>query len=266
MQARTNRRIVMDSIAHGPARYLDRDAALLQWCRGKRVLHLGCVGFTDCPVDQKVALASGTLHARLSAISTCTGVDLDRDSLLQMQRKGVFLNAIAGDVEQLDKTPLERAAFDVVAAADIIEHLSNPGNMLDGIRPLLAPNGRLIVSTPNAMGLPNFLRYASGRFAEGKQHVLSFNPVTLRQLLERHGYRVVETFTCYQPYARRAGSFRLGKALLERLPKFGGTLLYVAQASQAPANELSWTAPGAGVGPPSVHHSTRRRQADVGRS
>jgi N-acetylglucosaminyldiphosphoundecaprenol N-acetyl-beta-D-mannosaminyltransferase len=212
------------------ARYLDRDAALLEYCQGKRVLHLGCVGFTDCTIDRKVALASETLHARLSAISTCLGVDLDRDSLAQMHSRRVFLNAIAGDAEHLENTPLRHASFDVVVAADIIEHVSNPGNMLDGIRPLLAANGRLIVSTPNAMGLPNFLRYAKGSFTEGRQHVLCFNPVTLRQLLERHGYRVVKAFTCHQPYASQAGgSFRIGKALLERVPKFGGTLLYIAQ-------------------------------------
>jgi N-acetylglucosaminyldiphosphoundecaprenol N-acetyl-beta-D-mannosaminyltransferase len=234
----------------GLARYLDRDAALLECCRGKRILHLGCVGFTDCTIDRKVALASQTLHARLSAISTCVGVDLDGDSLAQMHRRGVFLNALAGDAEHLEKTPLQPASFDVVVAADIIEHVSNPGNMLDGIRPLLAANGRLIVSTPNAMGLPNFLRYAAGRFAEGRQHVLSFNPITLKQLLERHGYRVVEALTCHQPYARQArGSFRLGKALLERMPKFGGTLLYIAQASQPPASERPEAPHPAGIAP-----------------
>jgi hypothetical protein len=42
--------------------------------------------------------------------------------------------------------------------------------------------------------------------------VLSFNGITLQQMLERHDYEVEEIHTCYQPHAKRRGiTFRLGK-------------------------------------------------------
>lgn len=210
--------------------YVDRDAQIIERCRGRGVLHLGCVGFTDCTVDEKVAKANDSLHQLLTEASDCLGVDLDRESVAQLRQRGVFRNVICGDVERLEDLPFRGEQFDVVVAGDIIEHLSNPGQMLDGIRPLLKADGFLIVSTPNAMGLPAYLRYAAGRFREGLQHVLCFNPSTLTQLLERHGYYVTEAFACHQRGAvtTHRSMFRVGKLMFEQCPKFGGTLLFVA--------------------------------------
>ncbi len=217
--------------------YVSRDEFLTTFCRGKRILHLGCVGFTDCELADKIRLAGQSLHQRLSDVGTCVGVDLDAASIGQLQERGVFSNVLVGDVEKLEQLPAELEHFNVVVAGDIIEHVSNPGKMLDGIRRWLDPNGYLVLSTPNSMGLPGFLRYAGGGFHEGLQHVLSFNAITLAQLLERHGYRLTNTLTCHQGTAKRrhGWKFVVGRAMFRRWPKFGGTLLFVAQpASPAP--------------------------------
>jgi 2-polyprenyl-3-methyl-5-hydroxy-6-metoxy-1,4-benzoquinol methylase len=78
---------------------------------------------------------------------------------------------LEGNVEHLEDMVPELRGFDVVVAGDIIEHLSNPGLMLDGIRSRLATNGRVIISTPNAFGVASWLRVLTGRFKEGAQHV-----------------------------------------------------------------------------------------------
>jgi 2-polyprenyl-3-methyl-5-hydroxy-6-metoxy-1,4-benzoquinol methylase len=211
--------------------YVSRDEFLAESCAGKRILHLGCVGFTDCEPAEKVRQARNSLHQRLSESGDCTGVDLDAASIRQLQERGVFKNVLVGDVEDLGKLPATLDKFDVVVAGDIIEHLSNPGRMLDGIKPWLRPDGVLIITTPNSMGLPAFLRYVFGQFREGLQHVLCFNPITLAQLLERHGFTLLQTLSCHQASAVRhhGWKFKIGQALLRRWPKYGGTLLYVAQ-------------------------------------
>src|SRR5437879_1109472 len=56
--------------------YVSRDDKLAGLCRGRRVLHLGCVGFTDCAVEDKVSLARQSLHQRLSEVADCVGTDL----------------------------------------------------------------------------------------------------------------------------------------------------------------------------------------------
>ena len=62
--------------------YVGRDEEIIRRAHGKRVLHLGCVGFTDCTIAEKVSRARQSLHQRLSEVCDCTGVDLDRETSL----------------------------------------------------------------------------------------------------------------------------------------------------------------------------------------
>jgi SAM-dependent methyltransferase len=200
-------------------------------CRGKRVLHLGCVGFTDCRSQEKIENARLGLHSKLTEVSDCVGVDLDRTTVEKLQGMGIFHNLLVGNAERLQELEGPLAPFDFVVAGDIIEHLSNPGMMLDGVKRFLKPDGQLIVSTPNAMGLPAHLRHCVGRFREGSEHVLCFNALTLTQLLERHGYEVVEAHACHHREARSASRllFKLGCGFFRAFPKFGGTLIFAAK-------------------------------------
>ena len=200
------------------------------------MLHLGCVGFTDCSVAEKISAARKTLHQKVSEISDCVGVDNDRQTIDQLRSAGVFKNVLLGDAERLDELPGDLEPFDVVLAGDIIEHLSNPGRMLEGAKLHLKADGCLLVSTPNSMGLPAYLRYVTGHFREGLQHVLCFNALTLTQLLQRHGYEIVESFSCHQGIARPSPTigFRLGGAFFRMFLKLGGTLLFVARRASAP--------------------------------
>ncbi|TAK90868.1 MAG: methyltransferase domain-containing protein [Verrucomicrobia bacterium] len=215
-----------------PTAYVNRAEFFLERCRGRRVLHLGCVGFTDASVEDKVRLARESLHAKLSAVCDCTGVDLDAVTVEQLRAAGIFQNVLIGDVERLDDCAGKLPLFDLVVAGDIIEHLSNPGLMLDGVRRVLKPGGSLLVSTPNALSLPSFLRHVRGTFREGNQHALSFNAITLAQLLERHGYTVAQALTCHHALAPRLNplTFRTGVTFFRAFPKFGGTLLFEARA------------------------------------
>lgn len=214
-----------------PEEYTEKYARIVELCTGRRVLHLGCVGFTDSPVEEKVRLAKSSLHQRLTDCSDCTGIDLDGESVAQLQERGIFKNVLVADAEALDKLGLNLPQFDVAVAGDIIEHLSNPGKMLDGVKKRLKPDGLLVISTPNAFGLPGYLRFIAGRYREGLQHVLAFNPIVLQQLLERHGYEITQEFTCHQHAAAASHGwlFGPGKFFFSCFPKFGGTLLVIAK-------------------------------------
>ena len=216
-------------------KYVERDAELVRMAAGKKILHLGCVGFTDGSHDEKIALAKQSLHALLTESSAeCTGVDLDGDAIRELRDLGIFTNVIEGDVERLGELSDDVSGFEVVIAGDIIEHLSNPGLMLQGIKPLMKPDGLLIVSTPNAFGVASWIKFVRGRFREGAQHVLCFNSITLRQLLERNGFEVEHGWTCFQSRAAElyGSSFKILRAALTRYPRFGGTLLYVCRLAR----------------------------------
>lgn len=216
-------------------KFVERDAELTRLVGeggGKKILHLGCVGTTDGSPEEKIAAAERSLHALLTrAASECTGVDLDADAIHELRELGIFSNVIEGNVEQLEKLALDEAGYDVIVAGDIIEHVSNPGLMLEGIKPRLKKDGILVVSTPNAFGIAAWIRFLRGRFREGEQHVMCFNVIALQQLLKRHGFEVSSCCTCYQSRAEEAygSSFKILRALLKRAPRFGGTLLLVCK-------------------------------------
>ncbi len=209
--------------------YVGRDDYIIGEARGRRVLHLGCVGETDGSTEHRSGAFPGSLHARLMEVAdSVTGVDSSAAVVAGWRDTHGVDNIAVGDVEHLGALSLD-GGFDLVVASDIIEHLSRPGSLLEGIRSVCAPGTRLIVTTPNAFGLLNYVRFLRGTFRDGDEHVVTFNPVNLVLLLERHHVEILDVKTCHQSFAATRGlSFRIGRRIFERIPKLGGTLLVLA--------------------------------------
>lgn len=194
------------------------------------VLHMGAVGETCEDTEVRVARAGDSLHAFLTRVaSACVGVDHDGPSVRLLTERGVFDNLICADVTKISRDEIPLPAIDVIVAGDTIEHLAEPGQMFKVARALSDPHTRLLVTTPNSLGMSIFLKNVRGRELEGADHVCSFNAFTLGNLIERCGYQVDEMWTCYQPQAadRNPTTFRAGQALFRRVPRLGGTLLAV---------------------------------------
>ena len=210
-------------------RYFGRDKKILQLSQHKTVLHLGCVGFTDLEVSERINLSQDSLHFALSQVSQVVGVDDSQEVISYYREKKIFDNILYGDVENLPELDLERT-FDVIVAGDIIEHISNPGLLLEGIKRFCREDTLIIITTPHSFGLLNFIRFAFKKFSEGREHVMTFNIFNISNLLERHGFLVNSIDACYQNHALQCGFlFKLGKNFFERFPQFGGTLFVVAQ-------------------------------------
>lgn len=211
--------------------YVAKEKFILKLASGRSVLHLGCVGFTDLATGDRARSAKQSLHWKLTQLSETVGIDRSVAVIDGYRKLGVFTNIVAGDVERLEDLHLTRK-FDVVVAGDIIEHLSNPGRMLDGIKRFCNGNTDVIITTPNAFGAPNFLRCSVGKIREGAEHVMSCNGQNLVSRLTRRGYSICELHTCLQPRSADkhfAFVFSLARKLFELSPRFGGTLLMAAK-------------------------------------
>lgn len=211
-----------------PSAYIEREAFILDRCRNQRVLHLGCIGMEYCDSATRAAAFERSLHRRLSEISDVTGVDISAEAVDLIRRDGLAENILVGDVQKLEALNL-KAEFDRVIAGDIIEHITCPGQMLDSARTLLRPGGELIVTTPNAFGLPRYLRFLTKRFRENDEHVMCFNFENLFNMLDRHGLSPQTAMTCYQQRSTSGGlMFRLGRSVFRQVPRWGGTILVAA--------------------------------------
>lgn len=206
-------------------RFFERDTFLINYCKGKRVLHLGCLGFTELTVAERVRRFPETLHWRLSQVADVTGVDNAVEVIRLLRTAGLGKGIVVDDIQNLNQSELT-LPYDVILIADVIEHLSNPGLMLARVRLLCGETTRVLITTPHAFGLLNYLRYIAGRFHEGQDHVMTFNSQNLSHLLARHGFLVESVDTCFHTRTTRAKWLTgLGCWFFARFPRFGGTLL-----------------------------------------
>jgi SAM-dependent methyltransferase len=180
----------------------DRVELLLEFCAAKRVVH---VGFVD-ERRLETKLEDGKwLHSRLAAVAdSIAGLDLSEEGVGWASAQGFEALAVdAQSPEAVAALGLEPA--DVVVAGEIIEHLDAPGPFLRAMRSLLKPDGLLVVTTPNAYRVLNFLAPASGSELIHPDHTAWHSPHTLRNLLVRNGW-AVEGMAYYQNPAPRMGA------------------------------------------------------------
>jgi SAM-dependent methyltransferase len=180
-----------------PARLVDRIEFVLHAGRGRRVIHLGFVDETR--TEERQAQGSW-LHGQLARVAEeLVGIDSSRSGVEQAVEDGYEAHvADLEDPAQVAALALEPA--DLVVAGELVEHLANPGRMLEAIRPLLRAGGLLVLTTPNAHALTNVLAALLGLELVNSDHVGWQSWWTARELLARHGYRVTEL--AYYPFPR----------------------------------------------------------------
>lgn len=178
-----------------PRRLVDRENLVLELCQHKKVLHLGCI---DHPLlDYRIK--SGTwLHGKLARVAKeLVGIDNAKNEIEYLRNEFGINNILCGDVEKLHEIKI--SVFDVVLAGEIIEHLSNPGLFLDGVKAFIANGGILIVTTVNAFCLRRMFRIPLGIESVHPDHKCYFSHSTLTSLLTKHGYKIKERYNYRLP-------------------------------------------------------------------
>lgn len=92
----------------------------------------------------------------------------------------------------LKDAPLIQQSFDAVAMWDVIEHLSDPLEELKRIHGLMKPDGYLFLQTQDIEAF--FARLLGRKWQHFKQleHIHHFSPATIRVLLDRAGFEIVD--------------------------------------------------------------------------
>jgi 2-polyprenyl-3-methyl-5-hydroxy-6-metoxy-1,4-benzoquinol methylase len=171
-------------------RYItDRATYIVEQCRGKRVLHLGC---TDWPWTEERIKIGILLHPRINeSASFLMGVDADPAGVEAFRKLG-FLETHVDNVEVFSNPAVRKQTFDVIVAGEIIEHLENPGLFLRAVQKMMSPSTELIITTVNAYCFFRFVYYILGRELVHPDHNYYFSPIVLRKLITRCGLEVTE--------------------------------------------------------------------------
>jgi len=78
--------------------------------------------------------------------------------------------------------------FDLIFAFDILEHLDSPSNFLSSCQQALAPNGHLVLTTPNVNSWECLLNPQSWSGVRDPQHKTLFTKYSLEFLLKKSGF------------------------------------------------------------------------------
>lgn len=158
---------------------IDKVRFICDFCRGKKVLDLGCVRHSaDYSLNDPE-----WVHKRIKeTASSVLGVDYLKAEVEKLVALGY--NMVYGDVTE----PLDmQDTFDVIVAGDLIEHLTNFDGFLKNVLRLMKPDGALIITTPNPFFADLFFYCAYKKDVMGNsEHTCYLDPFTLRQLIARY--------------------------------------------------------------------------------
>jgi 2-polyprenyl-3-methyl-5-hydroxy-6-metoxy-1,4-benzoquinol methylase len=143
---------------------------------GKRVLELGpATGYMS-----KSMIERG-----------CTVVGIELDPAMAERAAQFCERLIVGDLDELDlDAELGEEKFDVIVAADVLEHLRDPLATLGKLRPHLTGDGAFVISIPNVAHGSVRLALLAGHFRYGdiglldSTHLRFFTRESFEQLLD----------------------------------------------------------------------------------
>jgi ubiquinone/menaquinone biosynthesis C-methylase UbiE len=186
---------------------LERRAAFARanvWA-GDRVLDLGCGdgALTGVLADAAGAGAGAGAPGGTAAGGSVIGADVAEAALRRARARHPGLTFVLAPID--GALPFEDGSFEVVWASEVIEHVADTARWLSEVRRVLAPRGRLLLTTPSH----GRLRLAVGgieRYSEPLgDHLHLYSARSLRELLTEFDFAVTEL--------KRA----LGPPLLRRL-------------------------------------------------
>ena len=165
-----------------------RKDKIVELCSKKTVLHLGFIQHSH--LYKELIQKGNWLHQKINEVSAkLVGIDYLHDDVIYIQNKYDY-EVYYADVTSLEKWEYNEK-FDVIICGELIEHLQNPGLMLDGIKRFMSKDTILIITTPNPWSRNRLKLINKGRKeAEwlNPEHTCWFSFQTLKQLLERSGF------------------------------------------------------------------------------
>jgi 2-polyprenyl-3-methyl-5-hydroxy-6-metoxy-1,4-benzoquinol methylase len=160
-----------------------RNYILLDWIGcGKRVLEVGC--------------STGYMSRDLAGRG-CRVTGIEVDPIAAECARACCESVYVLDVNQSDWVArLPERGFDVVLLGDVLEHLVTPDVTLSQLKPVLNPDGTLVISLPNVVHWLTRMKIALGQFnyeswgTLDHTHLRFFTPKTARAFIQGAGYRI----------------------------------------------------------------------------
>ena len=137
------------------------------------------------------------LHFKLASVAeNIVGLDIDREGIEKLSKLMPNYSFMVHNAEELEScTALSQNSFDLIVAADVIEHISNIGLFLSGVSSLLKPQAKLAISTPQSFSLKRMIPMLFVGYENvHPQHIGYFSVATLSHLLSRYKLKTSQIY------------------------------------------------------------------------
>lgn len=206
---------------------------ILGMIRGKNVVHYGCIDDSADIIDSKIA-NNIYLHKLITEnAKRCIGIDMNTELMDYLKDKHHIDNIYYGNAEDPETFGCDRQLLksaDILLIPDIIEHLDNPGKMLEGIKQYYPAHVRILIITPNPFSYLNFVFTLVRREFYNAYHTCYFSTNNMQVLLSHYGIRMNKVYPVFMPKDRSA-MVKITDRLINRLlfmitPGFCDNYLY----------------------------------------
>jgi SAM-dependent methyltransferase len=138
-------------------------------------------------------------------------------------RRELGLPVVTGNIETTED--FHESQFDLAYLGDVLEHLLSPAAAIRKFGHILSPDGLLVLALPSVTNLPSMRLGFAAYKALGRQrrmdippyHLYEFTPNTIRKMLAKNGFSVVDLLNPVKAPA----NIRLGGNLVEQATKLG---------------------------------------------
>jgi 2-polyprenyl-3-methyl-5-hydroxy-6-metoxy-1,4-benzoquinol methylase len=204
-----------------------RDNIILNLCTGKKVLHIGAC---DYPHTLKKINNKSLLQIKINEVTQyCIGIDIDKNSIKLCKKYGVN-NIVFCDLISKHKVTFEYD-FDVIVFGEAIEHIVDLKNFINYLKAYMSDKTKLIISTPNAYFIGNFINAFRSFESNHEDHVYSFTPHTLVNNLKKNGLKLQPPiyFTLLDHHLKNGNLIKntIFKIIIKLFPFLSSTLLAV---------------------------------------
>lgn len=176
--------------------FLKRLRAIEKYAKKGRLLDVGCAtGFF--------------LNSARENGWSVEGVEVS-DFAADFARKRFDLQVYKGDISTIN---LPKNRYDVITLWDVIEHVTDPINVLKHLRMNLTDNGILVITTPDADSIPARLaKHMWMGYKLSDEHLMYLSKKTIENLLERAGLAMIDNHhvgkhVYFSLFANRVGMY-----------------------------------------------------------
>ncbi len=111
------------------------------------------------------------------------------------QRKGLAVVPKFVEDAVLNDLPVRPKEHGTFTSFELLEHVQNPLRFLNSCRNLLSPGDLFIFTTLNGLGLDILVLWEKSKSVHPPHHINFFNPLSIKVLLERAGFQLLEVST-----------------------------------------------------------------------